>query len=351
MLEYQLKFLPFLYQMKQLVCEQPGKFTYRDVAIPALLDSESLLKVEHIGICGTDIHAFAGQQPFFTYPRILGHELSCSFMEGKAPKGVHPGDPVTIVPYIACGKCIACRRGATNCCAQLQVMGVHIDGGMQEFIAVPSHLVMASDGIDARSLALVEPLAIGAHAVLRSGLQPGDHVLVVGAGPIGLGTMAFAKQRGGHVIAVDTNADRLSFCREQLHIPYTIQSGSENILEALQEITHGDMPAIVFDATGNLHAIETAFQYLAHTGKYILVGLQKGNISFSHPEFHKREATVMSSRNALPSDFIFVMDLMRKGNINAEALITSTLPFNKVAAEFSATVSNPANIKTIINLP
>lgn len=340
-----------MYQMKQLVCDQPGKFTYRDVATPALLDNECILKVSHIGICGTDIHAFAGQQPFFTYPRVLGHELSCTFLEGKAPKGVKPGDPVTIVPYIACGKCIACRRGATNCCAQLQVMGIHVDGGMQEFIAVPSHLILADDGIDARSLALVEPLAIGAHAVLRSGLQPGDHVLVVGAGPIGLGTMALAKQRGGHVIAVDTNADRLSFCREQLHIPYTIQEGKENIADALQEITHGDMPVIVFDATGNLHAIETSFQYLAHTGKYILVGLQKGNISFSHPEFHKREGTVMSSRNALPSDFTYVMDLLRNGAIDAEAFITSTLPFNEVASHFSETVSDSTNIKTLITLP
>lgn len=337
--------------MKQLRCEQPGSFVYLDVPEPIPAAQHTILRVKHIGVCGTDIHAFAGNQPYFQYPRVLGHELSCEVVGGDIPSKFQPGDTVTVIPYLHCGKCIACRRGATNCCAQLQVMGVHMDGGMQEYIAVPNHLLIAGEGLDASLLALVEPLAIGAHAVLRSGLQPGDHVLVVGAGPIGLGTMALAKQRGGHVIAVDTNADRLSFCREQLHIPYTIQAGKENIVDVLQEITQGDMPVIVFDATGNLHAIETAFQYLAHTGKYILVGLQKGNISFSHPEFHKREATVMSSRNALPSDFTYVMDLLRHGAIDAEAFITSTLPFSEVASRFSETVSDPTNIKTLITLP
>lgn len=337
--------------MKQLRCEQPGNFMYHEVPDPVPAAHHTILQVKHIGLCGTDIHAFAGNQPYFDYPRVLGHELSCEVVAGDIPPMFQAGDSVTVIPYLHCGKCIACRRGATNCCAQLQAMGVHIDGGMQEFISVPNQLMIAGEDLSPKWLALVEPLAIGAHAVHRSGLQPGDHVLVVGAGPIGLGTMAFAKQRGGHVIAMDTNADRLRFCREQLHIPYTIHSGSENILEALQEITNGEMPVVIFDATGNLHAIETAFQYPAHTGKYVLVGLQKENISFSHPEFHKREATVMSSRNALPSDFRFVLDLMRNGYIDAEALITSTLPFNNVAAQFSATVSNPANIKTIINLP
>lgn len=337
--------------MKQLLCEKPGSFEYRDVPDPVPSADHTILRVKHIGVCGTDIHAFAGNQPYFNYPRVLGHELSCEVVDGDIPPQFQPGDAVTVIPYVHCGKCIACRRGATNCCAQLQVLGVHTDGGMQEYISVPKHLILAGDDLDARSLALVEPLAIGAHAVLRSGMQPGDHVLVCGAGPIGLGTMAFAKQLGGHVIAVDTNADRLAFCRDVLHIPYTLQAGTDNIMDALQEITHGDMPTIVFDATGNLKAIEKAFHYLAHTGKYVLIGLQKEAIAFSHPEFHKREATVMSSRNALPSDFKFVMQHLQAGHIDADAFTTSTLSFNEVASDFTATVSNPTNIKTIINLP
>lgn len=336
--------------MKQLLCEKPGSFVFRTVPDPVPSADHTILRVKHVGVCGTDIHAFAGNQPYFNYPRVLGHELSCEIVGGSIPPLFQPHDAVTVIPYVHCGKCIACRRGATNCCTQLQVLGVHTDGGMQEYISVPTHLILAGEDLDARSLALVEPLAIGAHAVLRSGMQPGDHVLVCGAGPIGLGTMAFAKQLGGHVIAVDTNADRLAFCRDVLHIPYTVQAGKENVLEALQEITDGDMPTIVFDATGNLHAIETAFQYLAHTGKYVLVGLQKEAIAFSHPELHKREATVMSSRNALKTDFQFVMQHLRAGHIDADAFITSTLSFDEVASQFSSTVSNPANIKTLINL-
>jgi 2-desacetyl-2-hydroxyethyl bacteriochlorophyllide A dehydrogenase len=336
--------------MKQLVCIKPGVFEYREIPYPAPVEDHCILKVKHIGVCGTDIHAFAGNQPYFNYPRVLGHELSCEVVGGDIPSLFQPGDSVTVIPYLHCGKCIACRRGATNCCVQLQVLGVHTDGGMQEYISVPKHLILAGENLDARSLALVEPLAIGAHAVLRSGMQPGDHVLVCGAGPIGLGTMAFAKQLGGHVIAVDTNTDRLAFCRDLLHIPYTLQAGMDKIMEALQEITHGDMPTIVFDATGHLNAIETAFQYLAHTGKYVLIGLQKEAIAFSHPEFHKREATVMSSRNALKTDFQFVINHLHQGHIDADAFITSTLSFNEVASRFTATVSNPTNIKTLINL-
>jgi threonine dehydrogenase-like Zn-dependent dehydrogenase len=197
---------------------------------------------------------------------------------------------------------------------------------------------------------MVEPLAIGAHAIARADIKPGEFVLVNGAGPIGLGTMAFAKIIGGHVIAVDTNASRLACCRDELHIPYIIDPSGHDITEELMEITSGDMPSVVIDATGNLGAINNAFRFLSHTGRYILVGLQKEEIRFSHPEFHKREATLMSSRNAVLKDFEYVMDRMQDGHIDPVSFITSRLSFEEAASRFTTVTSDPGNIKTVIEL-
>lgn len=333
--------------MQQLVCQEPGSFLYQEVEKPLRTQGRSIIRIKKIGICGTDIHAFDGTQPYFTYPRILGHELAGEFVEGDAV-GLNPGDPVTLIPYISCKKCIACRKGKTNCCTHINVLGVHTDGGMAEYISVPSDIIIQGKGLNEDALALVEPLAIGAHGVRRAAVEPGEYVLVIGAGPIGMGTMAFAKIAGGHVIALDVNEERLRFCREALHIPYTINGKEENVIEALKLQTNGDMPTVVIDCTGNLQAIHTGFQYLAHAGRYVLIGLQKGEIAVNHPEFHKREATLMSSRNATKDDFKFVMDTIKEGRISPDTFITSRLPFRSVAERFAQTISNPSNIKTII---
>lgn len=333
--------------MQQLICQQPGSFVYQEVSKPELTPGHSIIRIKKIGICGTDIHAFDGTQPYFTYPRVLGHELAGEFMEGDA-EGINPGDAVTLIPYISCKKCIACRKGKTNCCSNIKVLGVHTDGGMAEYISVPSDIVIKGNGLNEDALALVEPLAIGAHGVRRAGVEPGDHVLVIGAGPIGLGTMAFAKIAGGHVIALDINEDRLRFCQEELHIPYTINGKQEDVLEKLRILTKGDMPTVVIDCTGNVNAINFGFNYLAHTGRYVLIGLQKGDIAVNHPEFHKREATLMSSRNATKDDFKLVMDCIQEGRIDPNTFITSRLSFTDVAEQFTKTVSEPSNIKTII---
>jgi len=183
-------------------------------------------------------------------------------------------------------------------------------------------------------LALVEPLAIGAHGIRRAQVQPGEFVLVVGAGPIGLGIMEFARIAGGQVIAMDINNDRLAFCRSHLQIPYTVNAASPDALGMVREITHGDMPTVVIDATGNLGAIERAFDFLAHGGRYVLVGLQRERIGVVHPEFHKREATLMSSRNATREDFEKVMTAMHEGLVRPTTYITHRVSFDQLATKF-----------------
>jgi 2-desacetyl-2-hydroxyethyl bacteriochlorophyllide A dehydrogenase len=336
--------------MKTLVCIKPGEFEYREADAPLARPGHSIIKIRRIGICGTDLHAFEGTQPYFEYPRILGHELAGDLVDLDQAPGFQPGEAVTIIPYFNCGHCVACRNGKPNCCTNIKVCGVHIDGGMVEYLSVPSSSLVHGRGLSHDQLALIEPLAIGAHAVRRAAITPGEFVLVVGAGPIGLGTLESARIAGGEVIAMDINEGRLKFCRERLNILHTVDA-TKNPMEQLKHITRGDMPTVVIDATGSRKAINDAFQYMAHGARYVLVGLQKGEICFSHPEFHKREGTLMSSRNATREDFDKVIDAMQQGLIDPTTYITHRVCFDQVKDHFTSWL-DPAGgvIKAMVEL-
>lgn len=322
--------------MNVLTCVQPGLFEYGEQPLPVLQPGHAIIKIKRIGICGTDLHAFEGTQPFFSYPRILGHELSGELVDADGAPGFEKGETVSFIPYFRCGTCVACRNGLPNCCAAINVCGVHVDGGFAEYLQVPSYSLLHGEGLGFDELALVEPLAIGAHGVRRAGVKPGEFVLVVGAGPIGLGIAEFARIAGGNVIVMDVNDKRLQFCKDHLNVHAGINPVKEDALARLKEITHHDMPTVVIDATGNQKAIINAFQYMAHGARYVLVGLQKGEISFSHPEFHKREATLMSSRNATRDDFEHVIASMKKGLVKPGTYITHRVRFNEVKDNFES---------------
>ncbi len=218
----------------------------------------------------------------------------------------------------------------------MKVFGVHIDGGMSEYISIPVNKLLRGGDMSYEELALVEPLAIGAHGIKRASVKPHEFVLVVGAGPIGLGTMEFARIAGANVIAMDINEKRLNFCKGKLQVKYTINPATDDVMKQLTEITNGDMPTIVIDATGNLKAINAAIQYMAHGARYVLIGLQKGEIWISHPEFHKREATLMSSRNATKEDFDHVMNSMKNGLVDPATYITHKVSFDEVKDNFDS---------------
>ena len=337
--------------MKALQCIEPGWFEYVPAKQPVLIKDHAIIKITRIGICGTDLHAFEGTQPFFAYPRILGHELAGELVDFDNAPGFTKGETVTLIPYFECNRCIACRHNKPNCCANIKVCGVHIDGGMQEYLLVPSASLVHGKGLSPDELAMVEMLSIGAHGIRRAAVKQHEYVLVMGAGPIGIGVMEFAHLAGAEVIALDKNEMRLQFCKENLEVKHTINTGSANTTEQLLEITHGDMPTVVIDATGNLNAINKGFEYIAHGGRYLLIGLQKANINFSHPEFHKREATLMSSRNATREDFEQVMISMKNRQINATSYITHRVQFENVKHQFKNYL-DPANgvIKAMIEL-
>ncbi|HVZ55942.1 MAG TPA: zinc-binding alcohol dehydrogenase family protein [Chitinophagaceae bacterium] len=320
--------------MKVLICNEPGRLDYAEREKPVPGPGEALLRVRQAGICGTDLHAFEGTQPYFSYPRILGHELAVEFVEVNGPGSWRRGDLLTVMPYFSCGHCVACRRGKPNCCAQLRVFGVHIDGGLAEYITVPATALVAAPGLGLDELALVEPFSVAAHGIRRAGDLRNAFVLVMGAGPIGLATMEMARLAGARVIALDVDPVRLAFCRQVLRVPYCLDGSTAPVGSTLAEITRGDMATVVFDATGNLGAIRDGFGYLAHGGRYVLIGLQPNDICFSHPEFHKREASLCSSRNALREDFDYVIDCIREGRIAPVSLVTHRVAFGGLPQAF-----------------
>lgn len=311
----------------------------KDVNTPDLQMGEAIIKVSHIGICGTDLHAYKGRQPFFSYPCVLGHELSGVIEEISDDAKVKKGESVTVIPYIECGNCIACRKGRPNCCTNMQVLGVHRDGGMREFLSVPVEHLIPVEGISSESAAIIEPLSIGAHAIRRADLEKGETVLVVGGGPIGLGIMRLAVLAGARVIAMDINEDRLQFSKAWAEV-HEVINATLSPMEDLLRMTEGDLPTTVFDATGNKASMTKAFDYAAHGGRIVYVGLVKDSISFNDPDFHKKELTLLSSRNATKEDFADVIQFIKDGSVETEGFISHKTNFGDLIERFES-FSNP----------
>lgn len=336
--------------MNYIVCEKPGLLKIMVKPPPVKRPGEALLRIKKVGVCGTDLHAYGGRQAFFSYPRILGHELAAEILQIEPnDQNLREGDEVVVMPYISCQKCFACRSGKTNCCTAIQVLGVHTDGGMQEQISVPVNLLIPAPGLSTRAMAIVEPLAIGAHALRRAQLQKGETIVVVGCGPIGAGIIILAQQLGARVIAVDTSNARLEYARNHFGAAHVVRGG-EGALEKIRELTNGDMAAVVCDATGNKAALESGPAFMAHGGRYVLVGLSIGELVFKHPELHARETTLLCSRNATLQDFENVISLLKSGGFPLDSYITHEVDYREMPARFEDWM-DPENgvIKAIVN--
>jgi 2-desacetyl-2-hydroxyethyl bacteriochlorophyllide A dehydrogenase len=336
--------------MDAIVCKEIGRLERIRLPEPSKAPGEAIVRVKRIGICGTDLHAYRGNQPFFTYPRILGHELSGVIEWIEEGSNLRIGDAVSVIPYLHCGKCIACRGGKTNCCTSLRVLGVHTDGGMRESISVPASHLLDANAVTLDEAALVEPLGIGAHAVRRSGLTKGETVLVIGGGPIGLGVMAIAKLQGAKVIAMDIDEERLAACKQWAGADATVQA-RDNPAERVAALTNGEFPAVVFDATGNRQSMSEAIRYVSHGGRLVFVGLVKGEVAIDDAEMHKREATLLRSRNATREDFEEVLRSIREGRIRADGYVTHRAPFDRLIDTFETWLDPSSKvIKAMVDL-
>ncbi len=335
--------------MQTLVLETPGVFAWKEAAEPEAGPGEVLVRVRRCGVCGTDIHAFAGRQPFFTYPRRLGHELAVEVLDAPAEAAVKPGDVCAVEPYYFCGSCAACRAGKTNCCQRLELIGVHIDGGHAPLIAVPVDKLHPHTTLSLEELALVEPLVIGAHAVERAAPAPGEPVAVVGMGPIGLGVALFAKAAGADLAVVDINEDRLDFAAQLLGTAHAVVAG-DDLAERLRAVFGGDLPRAVFDVTGSPRAMRASFDLPESGGRLIFVGLIQGEYAFPESEFHRRELTIISSRNGHPDNFRHVIRCLEDGSVDARPLITHRFAFDEMPARFPTLHQTPGLIKAMITI-
>lgn len=336
--------------MNTLVCLEPTRLVYQQRPIPQPATGEAVLKILTVGICGTDIHAWSGQQPFFSYPRVLGHEICGEIVSvGSQASDFRVGQRVAVIPYVSCHHCGACNSGRPNCCENISVIGVHQDGGFSEFLSVPVSNLLAVDDVEPQAAALIEPFSISAHAVRRAAVEQGDHLLVVGAGPIGLGVAAIAKADGAKVIVADTSAQRRAHVEKVLGLT-TLDSSDEGFEAALREQFSGMLAAKIIDGTGNQHAMNHSVNLIRHGGSITFVGLFKGNLQFSDPEFHKKETTMMGSRNATKEDFIKVGRLMAAGKITAEMMLSHQFDFSTLAEKYEAEViNNQQLIKGVIH--
>lgn len=332
--------------MKSILLAEPGLLRAVDrPEAPAPGPGEALVRVHRVGVCGTDLHAFRGNQPFFSYPRILGHELGVEVLTvGAGVTRVASGDRCAVEPYLNCGHCIGCRRGKPNCCTHLKVLGVHVDGGLRERFLVPASKLHVSGTLSFDQLALVETLGIGAHAADRAELAPGETVAVLGTGPIGLAVIQFALAAGARVLAIDLNARRLAFCHERLGLSADAMIDTTNtpdVATRLSELTNGDLPAVVFDATGNAASMAASFDYPSPGGRLVFVGLFNGDVTFNDPNFHRRELTLLSSRNSRPEDFRRIITLVESGLVDTTPWITHRASIKEVPDQF-ASWTNPA---------
>lgn len=336
-----------------IILKEPGKLEKIQIDTDTNLKAdEALLKVHRIGICGTDIHAFQGNQPFFSYPRILGHELGVEVLEvGKDVNNVVVGDKCSLEPYFNYKEDQAIRRGKTNCGENISVFGVHEDGGMRERIKLPAKYLHRSSSLTYDQLALVEPLAIGCHAVNRADIKEDDKVLVIGAGPIGLAAIQFAKLKNAKVVVMDINEERLSFSMAMMKIDGAVNAKSNQVLEKIREEFDGDLPTVVMDATGNPQSMKNTFDYVAHGGKIVFIGLFQGEFTFFDPLFHKKEVTLLASRNALGEDFEQIIRLMEEGMIDTNPWITHRVSFQDLVSQFETFLKPESGvIKAIIEL-
>jgi 2-desacetyl-2-hydroxyethyl bacteriochlorophyllide A dehydrogenase len=322
--------------MRQITLTKPGEFVASVADRPRTTAGHALVRIQRIGICGTDLHAFDGRQPFFSYPRILGHELGAEVVEiASGSNGLRIGDRCAIEPYLSCGRCHACAIDKPNCCEKLEVLGVHTDGGMRGYLSVPVERLYKSARLSFDQLALVETLGIGQHAVERSGLQKGQEVLVVGAGPIGLSVIQFAVRAGGKVRVLDSSASRREFVS---------RLGVETLSEA-----DGKLHEIVFDATGNAAAMEASLHHVAHGGKLVFVGLVLGTIRIDDPMLHRREITILASRNSAHA-FPGIIRMIENGEIDTRPWITHRMFLSQVPKIFGGLRQQSGLMKAMIEV-
>ena len=334
--------------MKAICIESPWHILIREKDSPQIIDDMVLIKVKSIGICGSDIAAYAGTNPLVTYPRLIGHEIAGEVVEvADSEKDFTIGDRVVLEPYIYCGNCYPCSIERFNCCENLKVLGVHVDGGMCEYISHPKRLLYKIDkNIPWHLLALVEPLSIAVHAVERSRLESGEYALIIGCGPIGLLTALYVIYNGGKAIIVDPVEKRLDLAKS-LGVYYTINSSLDDVYNQIKKITNGIFPTVVIEASGNISAIQASLEYVSFAGRIVLVGWPNSDLIFKTSLVTKKEIDILGSRNSC-KNFPECIDIVVNNKIDIEGVLSKIISFGEIPLVVEDIYSNPKNYMKVV---
>ncbi len=330
--------------MQALVLTAADHAEITDIPEPQPQPGELLLRIEQVGLCGTDLNSFRGRNPLVTYPRILGHEIGATVLVGDSR--IPAGTRVAVSPYTSCGACPSCRRGRPNACRHNQTLGVQRDGAITERLAVPAEKVYPST-LPLHQLALVEPLTVGFHAVARGRVAANDCVAVFGCGGVGLGAIAGAAFRGARVLAIDMDDTKLETARLAGAVEL-IHSGRDDVAARLRDLTHGDGPDLVIEAIGLPETFRLAVESVAFTGRVVYIGYAKEPVAYETKLFVQKELDILGSRNALPEDFHQVIAMLEAGRFPVDQAITATVPLLQAPAKLAEWSANPAAFTKIM---
>lgn len=335
--------------MKAVIVEKPEKIMVVERDIPVIMDDQVLIQVKAAGICGSDVGIYHGKNAFATYPRVVGHEFVGEVVKvGNTVKNVSVGDHVAVDPVVSCGHCYACKAGRHNVCSSLEVMGVHRDGGYQEYVAVnQNQLNQLPKDIPWEVAATVEPFSIGAQVAHRGRLNENDTVLICGAGPIGLIILEVAKMKGAKVAILDIVQSRLDIAKK-LGADLVVNSKTSDINEAMKTFTDGEGFSLIYEATGNVDILQNCIQNLSsHAGRVVVLG-------FSTVEFPIRQVDIMSKELEIIGTrlnnhrFPEVINWFTHKKVNPQAIITNTFHFTEAAKAFQYNDKNPDKVLKII---
>lgn len=335
--------------MKAVMIEKPWDIKVVEREVPQLKDGEALIKVKAAGICGSDIGAFRGTNNLVSYPRVIGHEIAGEIvaLKGDNPKGFSVGDRVVVDPYLYCGHCYACSIGRKNCCEDLHVLGVHVDGGMAEYYAHSSSmLVKMPEGMSWEMAAMAEPLTISLHGVHRGKIAKDEYALFYGAGPIGMLAALVAKLYGATPIVVDLVEERLEFVKS-LGIEYTINSGKENVVERVREITKGKMVQCVMEATGANACIRQALDVVCNAGRIVYTGWPKKTTDFPTDIITKKELDIRGGRTSA-GEFEEALEIINEDKIPVKALLTKCISVSEAPETVIDIEKNPGNYMKVV---
>lgn len=334
--------------MKAIAIREPFQIGLTDIEKPEPKPGEALLRVLYCGICGADVASFTGNQPFTTYPRIPGHEFSAQIVsvpENEA--GLKAGDVVTCNPYFNCGTCYSCRRGIVNACVDNQTMGVQRDGAFCEYITMPVERIIPGKGLTAQQLALIEPFSISQHALSRCEIRPGDNLLIVGAGPIGLFALLAAKAKGAVVTVCDMLDGRLAKARK-LGADHTVNVSAPDSREQLSACAFGQGFDVCVEACGRSETFLSCIDLAATGARIILIGNGKTETTFLHSILLKKELNVFGSRNAMTADFKALIDLVASGKVDITELVSAVYPADQAADAFDALTHNDGSLTKVL---